>query len=176
VQEFEQMVGIVRMSCILLTSEFTSDGQRLMSIVFHHNSLTAAPLFDIMRALYAELAKEKDLPQPERHTLRSILKQIAKAYGDLVTSRNSLLHGTWFVGWASSEDQDFSELKIDKHKVTAEGLVQVDLPKHVDDLKALAKRAADTNAMLFRLFVAFTQGSSISANFIKNSDGSWSMP
>jgi hypothetical protein len=98
VEAFENMVGEVREANIDLLS---NTGQRgyLVQIAFHHQSLTAKPLFEIMRAIIAEVVSRRAHSEYEnREIFSEILGYIEGAYEDLANMRNTLLHGTWFIG------------------------------------------------------------------------------
>src|SRR5262245_28243863 len=76
VQEFELMVAEVRDSCQDLVSEVPSK-RVLLNLVFHHRVFTAQPLFDVMRALYAEvIAADPEVEKKEREAILSVLKQV----------------------------------------------------------------------------------------------------
>ena len=57
---FEDMVNDVRELCIFILAGFNSSQQTFVSVALHHQALTAKPLFEIMRALVAEVAKDND--------------------------------------------------------------------------------------------------------------------
>jgi hypothetical protein len=58
VQEFEQLVDAVRTTSMHLLSSNSPKQQQLVNVVLFHKSLTAQPLFEIMRGLYAVFIKE----------------------------------------------------------------------------------------------------------------------
>ena len=170
VEAFELMVHEVRETSIELAAR---DGRnrRLLEIAFHHQALTAKPLFEIFRAIVAEILKDtidgqrdkergisnaepplivdsSGNPLPltiqDQETFLGVLQFIQTKYDELVKQRNDLLHGTWFVGYPSSDDPFSSEFYIRKFKTTKRGLTAVQgLPKNAPELKELSERCED---------------------------------
>ncbi len=143
VEAFEMMVEEVRGICISLISPGSSSpfSKNLSKIAFHHRAMTAQPLFEIMRAMVAEIAHDTEISDAdERKTYLGVMAQIATEYADLCSTRNNLLHGTWFVGYTSQEDANSSRFYIRKHTTTADGLKSLDLPKTVRELHVLVDR------------------------------------
>jgi hypothetical protein len=76
VEMFELMVNEARESCIDLLSK-DGDHRELVQIAFHHQSLTAKPLFEIMRAIITEMIKDQThFHYNERTSLGAILGQV----------------------------------------------------------------------------------------------------
>jgi hypothetical protein len=65
---------------------------------------------------------------------------MAKEYDELASMRNNLLHGTWFVGYQSSDDPDSAEFYVRKQTATKDGLGLLELPKTANELDELRKR------------------------------------
>jgi hypothetical protein len=107
VEAFELMVNAVRRVCIdLLPHDGNHD--HLIEIVFHHQVMTAKPLFEIMRATIADLLKNvSHRAHGDRDFFNDLLSFVQKGYDDLVNKRNNLLHGTWIIGTRSGRDPDF---------------------------------------------------------------------
>jgi hypothetical protein len=172
VEAFENMVDEVRSSCMLLMGPNPFD-DRLPLIAFHHGAMTAKPLFDIMRAMIAQLAKGDDIDDDERPVFKSVLNQIAREYNDLVNMRNNLLHGTWFIGYSSTEDPDAAEFYVRKQTSTKDGLGLLDLPKTAEELRALKVRCEavrDQVGALQDCIPLLGDGSSIERRFKKEGE------
>src|SRR5215208_3044335 len=92
VQAFELMVDAARQGCMELMPG-SPDEHYLHHIVFHHHALTAQQLFDIMRALMAQLllAELPNFTEKDKKALIAVLKEIARRYQDVVRKRNDLL-------------------------------------------------------------------------------------
>lgn len=151
VQSFEQMVDAVRRGIILVSgiSGFQCD---LLQIVLHHQVMTAKPLFDVFRAITSVVMNDpkRRIPEVEFNVMQDLLKQVANRYQDACSRRNDLLHGTWYIGWHCADQEDFSELIIDKRKVSAKGLSQAELPASTEALNADRKRCEDIHDILFQ--------------------------
>ena len=143
VQAFEQMIAAVRFVLLQLTTRGAGPAgvkhQGLLNIVFHHQAMTAQPLFDILRAIIGEIINDKDyrVSASERGTIILILTQVAGDYSDVVRQRNDLIHGTWYIGWASSSQTDFSDMAVAKFKATKTGLGSASTPKNASELRSI---------------------------------------
>jgi hypothetical protein len=155
VQAFELMVDATRMASYSILSQGDPKRGQLVNVVLFHQSMTAKPHFDIMRGLYGVLIQEyPTLLQDDKETINAVLKFCANEHEKLTNLRNDLLHGTWHIGWASPDQQDFSEMLVHKAKVWTSGYKFADLPKTAAELFALAKRCDDLTTLLYRLYGA----------------------
>jgi hypothetical protein len=175
VEAFERTVDDIREISIGLTAR---DGRnaKLTEIVFHHQALTAKPLFEIMRALIVEavtdtLKEHEDrannitnvepsllvdvnqeplpLTLKDRDTLFGVLTFLQSKFETLANRRNDLLHGTWFVGYVSTDDPNSENFYIRRFKTTKKGLAPVsDLPKTAKELGALTEQLAEFQGWL----------------------------
>jgi hypothetical protein len=75
VEAFEMMVHEVREICIerICSGVGSSERERLVEIAFHHQAISAKPLFDIMRAILAEIV---NVPTCTHHVDRAHFKAI----------------------------------------------------------------------------------------------------
>jgi hypothetical protein len=167
------MVEAVRRTCLQLTTA-SAKHQMLMNIVLHHSSMTAWPLFEIARALYGEMINDADykIPAKEGEVIKGVLKQIATEYSNLLSNRNNMVHGTWYIGWASAADQEFSDLKIAKYKATSSGFTAADTPKNTTELQSLTERCKHNAFLIGLLNITFTMpgGPRTHENFHKEKD------
>ena len=178
VEEFEMMVGETRAICIeRLSQGGQSPGQkRLLDIPFHHSVMTAQAIFEIMRAIVAEIV---NLPTSshykERDTFNTVLSMLAREYADLCKKRNQLLHGTWFIGYRSQDDPDAAEFVLQKYVTSADGLVRVDkLPKNAAELQHLAARCDAVRHWLCGVEACFKEGRKI-MDLFKQDQGTWAL-
>ena len=157
VQGFEFMVSSIRNGILNLTSKGTHH-QRLMLIILSHGSLTAGPLVDIYRSLLAEIVNDPQykIDDETRLLTLDILSETDHEYRSLVTSRNDLLHGTWFIGWASGADNDFSGLSVSKFKASTKGFAVAPTPKNIGELNVLIKRCKQLRDNMISLDMCFT--------------------
>jgi hypothetical protein len=153
VEMFEAVVQEARDACIDLLGRDRQQ-KRLIEIAFHHQVLTAKPIFEIMRAIIIEIVdsaikdgvalyhgpEKRAASKSDREAFLGLMKFIADEYDDLVKMRNALLHATWFVGYKSEDDPASSEFFARKFVVTKEGLSSVELPKNARQLEELSHR------------------------------------
>ena len=127
--------------CALTLLKHNSPNSALLDIAFHNPALTAKPTFDIFRAIVVEhLTLTKALVSPEDQVaFNGVLSLISGEYNELVSLRNTLLHGTWFVGYSSREDPN-AETHSGKIQADKEGLEPESVPKHAFELLALKDR------------------------------------
>lgn len=154
VETFELMVDEVRGDCIDRIWEavtvdtalpFHRDEHRrkqLIEISFHHQNMTAKPLWDIMRSIIAEILAQDTHPyHADRHDFKRLLGFMEAEYSALYNKRNELLHGTWEIGYVSDADPHSEKFRVRKFKTTADGLVEATgLPQDVSELRDLAHR------------------------------------
>ena len=145
---FEMMVNEARTCAMNLL-----DGNALSDIPFHHPVMTAKPIFEIFRALAVEYLTRLTLNVPikERDGFNGVLAVIASEYFELASMRNTLLHGTWFVGWPRDEDPNSETFILSKFKPTKKGLEQEDVPKYAFELLALKDRCEDVRTWISSL-------------------------
>jgi hypothetical protein len=154
VEAFELMVNAVRRVCIdLLPHDGNHD--HLIEIVFHHQVMTAKPLFEIMRATIADLLKNvSHRAHGDRDFFNDLLSFVQKGYDDLVNKRNNLLHGTWIIGTRSGRDPDASQFYLFKYTTTKHGLEMLKLPRTTTELRELTKRCDETRAWIENIGVS----------------------
>jgi hypothetical protein len=155
VGSFALLVDAVRTASYFFLSRGDPKHGQLVNVVLFHQSMTANPLFEIMRGLYAMLIVEyPDRFKPEEVVvINSVLLYCAREYGKLANLRNDLLHGTWHIGWASPDQQDFSTMHVQKFRVGKTGYKLADgLPQSAEELRALAKRCDDLTLLLNRVY------------------------
>jgi hypothetical protein len=127
--------------------------QALLHIIFHHQSMTAKPIFEIFRAMTMRtisddhFRKEHVVEQAVIDTFRGVLAMIAKEYFALSNVRNSLLHGTWFVGYVG-DDPTSPEFDVYKYAVSSDGLSRVELPRTAKELMDLSTRCEETRDLI----------------------------
>jgi hypothetical protein len=208
VEAFELMVDEVRaicIECIHMTvcepkfikpdwqdwKQFHEQERRqktLIEIPFHSSGMTAKPLFDIMRAIIAEIANVKESSHyANRETYKELLAHIEKEYGALFWKRNELLHGTWLIGYVDEDDPNSSQFQVRKYKITADGLARIsELPKNANELLTLTMRCNDTRDWLGTLGYCLADVPSSLGEFFKfvkkqttrkpkKTDGEWQL-
>lgn len=90
--------------------------------------LTADPLVRTFRSILL-LALESYNRQEQIPTIEKMLTNLCSRIDSINKIRNTFLHGTWHINYASVDQQDFSQAKGFKAINTAKGL-RVDLLEH----------------------------------------------
>jgi hypothetical protein len=201
IEAFELMVYEVR-QVILTAAARDAKNYPLFETILYHNTLTAKPLFDIMRAVIAEILKDtlqqqedrkngivdadgplwidgfgKPVPLTilERDTFFGVIGFINGKFNELANRRNDLLHGTWFVGFSSKDDPDSAEFYIRRARTSGTGLSFVlDLPKNATELNDLAGRCTDIRDWLSRIEDCFQCNRKVTDTF-RSEDSTWWM-
>lgn len=163
VESFEAMVHEVRMSSIEIVAHDLNGFKRgLVATSFFHPGFGAKPTFDIFIALISEACKsevfcaaghidKEDLPR-----LSSILSEINGEYERLCNKRNSLLHGTWYIGCEDASDWKSSMFHVSRFAVGASGVVPVPMPKTAAELLKLAARCEETRDWIATVYASVT--------------------
>lgn len=130
---------------------------------------TADPLRSLFSALVAETQR---LDQTDKKILDSVLKR----FQALTERRNDIIHGTWFIGWASATDTDFSVASGHKHHRSNKGASSKTFSYSPADFQALAKEAEALAAIFHRLNGCFVGSHAVSKNFRVDENGQVSIP
>lgn len=171
VTAFESLVDQVRTLCInrICEGNPTSEQHRLIEISFHHQVMTAKPLFDILRGIIAEIVNNPTSPHyAQRATFKKVLGCIEAEYNFLCNRRNLLLHGTWSVGSPPFGDPNLFVVK--KRKITADGLTFAPLRGIASELPELTDRCSDTSTWLVQIAICLDAKIPID-HFFKQSRG-----
>jgi hypothetical protein len=190
VEAFEAMVDEVRETAINLL-ERDQRHRRLIEIVIHHQVFSAKPLYEIFRgvivaiiddSIWVQKAKEdgtihdldiESLSHPltftpkNREAFLGVMKAITTEYDSLCSTRNDLLHGTWYIGYPSGEEAPPSEFMVHKYKTTKEGLSRAELPKNAEQLRELTIRCETTVDWLVWLHVCLIGQDHIAQRFVR---------
>jgi hypothetical protein len=148
VQAFEHLVGRARSGCSTLLG-----GTEFAQIVLGHQALTAKPMFDILRAMMITAIRSNiaRFTPSDVKTANSCLRYLSQSVQDVISDRNTLVHGTWYIGWNGRSERDFREISMYKTKVTGDG-VRLDMPvKSVQELDQLREKCETTRTLLGKL-------------------------
>lgn len=198
VEAFEAMVDEARESTISLVERDPHHG-RLVAIALHHSNLTAKPLFDIFRAVVAEIVKDAlhiqeakktgrervepplrldinddplNLTPRDRDALFGALKALSSEYDDLQQARNKLLHATWFIGYPDGDDPTYEKLVVRKYSATAAGLEPVTtLPKDKAELHHLVRRCDVARSWIAAIHACLGGPFVVKETFKRDGDG-----
>lgn len=138
--------------------------QELARIVFGHRSMTADALREVYMAMTVELYGDN-----------VVLKDFRSRFQRLTEKRNDIVHGTWFVGWASEDQEDFSAIRGFKDSISKSGSGFKPLPESVEKIAALTREAEELGSLVSRLDGCFRCGFKVSKNFVQE-NGKWVVP
>lgn len=156
VVQFEHMCFELRAGITFTLQKFGLKNQQLAHILT--SELTAEPLRTLLQSLLSEIEEFDDSD-------RKIFKAIFKKAQDLIKSRNDIIHGTWFIGWASEDQTDFRIANGHKLQRKASGLAVKELNYSPKDFMALSEECAETEKLVSRLWVSIINDLKISKNF-----------
>lgn len=130
---------------------------------------TADPIRSLFSALVAET---QSLDQTDKKILDSVLKR----FQVLTEKRNDVIHGAWFIGWASATDTDFSVAPGYKHHRSNKGAASKTFRYSPADFQGLANEAEALAAIFQRMKGCFLFGYDVSKNFCVDENGQVSIP
>ncbi|MFT8243353.1 hypothetical protein [Roseomonas sp. BN140053] len=170
---FEDTVNLIRTATIgLLAADRRSE--KLVSIAFHSSVMTAAPLFQVFRAAVGQIATDPEFQYPERQgqDLLSVMNQVAGEFEAIQATRNSLLHGTWEVGWCGEPGDGLPVFAVARLKPSRTGLSRTEVPSRPGELDGWAERCLATQALIERVIeaVAARPVPATEACFIREND------
>jgi len=165
--KFEHVCFAMHQGITLLLGQHGLNNQRLARVLLA--DLTAYPLKSILQAMIAEIVS---LPPTDKSICDKIFIRVQK----LIERRNDIIHSTWFVGWASSEDTDFST--VSGHK-WARGKQGADIKSAIytsEDFEAFAIECDTVAALINRLWVCIMDSRQLERNFVIDSAGTVACP
>lgn len=127
--------------------------------------ITADPLRALFQSLYAEINKDQATDEVK------IIKDILARFQKLTQDRNNIVHGKWFIGWASEQDTDFSKangIKLDKN---SSGFNPKNFPYTLDDFNNFIKEAEELGKIFQRLHGCIFIQTSVAKNFSMDKTG-----
>lgn len=174
VQAFEDVVEACRR---LLALMVPSDGssQEKLNLILHHHALTASPLFELAGSVAILHVSQRSADELQTATLKAVLKQASTQFEALVSTRNSVLHGTWRIGWRSPIDDPSEKLTVYKFQpVKGELQRNRHLPATISELLAKVNDCSELTALIEYLTACLIMpgGPRIAENFRKE-EGRW---
>jgi hypothetical protein len=182
VQAFELIVDHARIACksLLRREGYREKTDTLLDIIFHHHSLTARPLFDIMRFMTAQVVHDpvNEFKTQDRDLVLSLLKHLANSMQELVNVRNNVIHATWYIGISPGpepEHPDFAEIYGKKLEGTKKGIGKVNLPENIDSFIDYIKECYRVQWLITYLSLFISSYPMIPfEHYIQYSEESWS--
>ncbi|UVL96647.1 hypothetical protein LOY48_11215 [Pseudomonas siliginis] len=123
VVSFEQLIAAMRQMISLLVSQVPAPHhfrQQQVANIFTAD-LTADPLARTFRSILL-WALENYKHQEQLPEIEKLLANLCSRIDSINKTRNTFLHGTWYINYASEDQQDFSQANGIKATNTAKGL------------------------------------------------------
>lgn len=144
--EFELLCEQMRLSIWICLSFYGLKNTSISLIIL--TDLTAQPLLTLLERLHAETFQQFDELALEKRISDQILNEIK----ELIQKRNSIVHGTYRIGWASESQTDFSNIQGYKLKANkSKGHHIETLPESKDEYDTLSKKLNNSRNLLSRL-------------------------
>lgn len=168
---FEHVIFMLQFA---VTHALQRDGLRTQALA---QALLAGQTADPTRRIFTAViaAVLHDAPDSER----AILSNIDKRLQEMIEVRNDIIHRTWFIGWASKDDTDFSTTSSWKIKNTKTGPKFVPRSGSVEDFDRLSSRAdelAELAELVKRLQGCLALGKKLSECFDVAANGDVRLP
>lgn len=113
--KFEQLLEALRMGLIFTLHRQGLANQRVIRALL--SRLTAAPL----RETWGAVLTESYTARPDPAETEKVRRFLVRTLEEITLQRNTIIHSTWYVGWASPEDEDFSVVSGADFNRTARG-------------------------------------------------------
>ncbi len=114
--------------------------------------------------------------RPENAAEEAIIKDFLDRHQQLITRRNDVLHGTWFIGYGNEETTDWSTAVGFKLGKDGKGAKHKTFEYKVDDFEEMTKEANELIAAFDRLTGCFIGGYEVEKNFEVDENGRVSVP
>jgi hypothetical protein len=152
---FEDTVNLIRTATVGMLAS-NQRYEKLVNIAFHSSVMTAAPLFQVFRAVIGQIVTDGDFDFPQRQgqDILSVMNQIAGEFEAIQQTRNSLLHGTWEVGWCGEPGTGLALFSVTKLKPSKTGLSRAEVPSRPDELSQWAERCLALQVLIERVIQA----------------------
>jgi hypothetical protein len=157
--EFEQMCNSMRICLIFAMHAHGLTEQRLIRIMLA--DLTADPLIKRLRATVGILYEKR--PEDIKY-----LTPLFKFCIDINEKRNEIIHGTWYIGWTSAEQNEFNTASGMKEKLTKDGLRLDSYNYNPKEFSDLTEKVILANTLINRLHGCISFGSEIQKNIDLN--------
>ena len=143
VVEFEKACAALRYGIIFSLQRDGLRTQRLAQILTDNIFMTETPLIESHDAVMTELGFRKDPIQKE------VMDQVSNEFRALMSERNRIVHGHWFIGYAGADDHDFSKIGGLKGRPSKKaGMSFQQLPTSVEEIAGLVERASSLSRFL----------------------------
>jgi len=165
VAAFEQVIHTMRNVLVMVLSH---DYQSQQLIRPAYAELTAAPLTSTFQATLARMIEFSELDDSGKENGKRILASVCNQIRAMTETRNEIVHGTWFIGWASETQDDFSIASGFKEKNTKEGAAHTDIGRTRADFDSLVDRCHELLDLANRIRGVLLLNRPFSTSFIWN--------
>lgn len=162
VVEFEQMCFAMSTAVLFALHNAGLRDQQLGNAMLA--GLTASPLREMTLSVFAHLYRD------DAASL-TIVRELAARTQTLTNTRNEIIHSTWFIGWASPEDTDFSRASGMKHKNTKAGPVASSLSHSVTEFDRETANAKELAVLYHQLLACLLNRTPPTSYFNRAEDG-----
>ncbi|MBP0494983.1 hypothetical protein [Roseomonas indoligenes] len=172
---FEETVNLIRTATVGMLAA-SHRHEKLVNIAFHSSVMTAAPLFQVFRAVVGQIVTDEDyeFPATMGPDILSIMNQVASEFEVVQQARNNLLHGTWEVSWCGAHGSGLPVFIVTKLKPSRIGLSRAEVPSRPDELGDLADRCLSVQALIERVVQAVaTKPTPVLGTLFAREDGAW---
>jgi hypothetical protein len=128
----------------------TPKQSHLLTIIMNSRAMTAQPLFDVFDATLGAILADPDhsIPAGEQQRLRDVMKQVRPKYQKTVHQRNNMLHAKWYIGWSSTDQEDFGNFDVQKLHISQSGLSFADNPRTLSKLQIETEKCRELHHTL----------------------------
>lgn len=158
--EFEQVCQAICNNIIFILHKDGLRNQKLAHVILA--GLTADPLRSMLQSLILEV---RELDEYET----KIIKNIFKRFKELSEKRNDIVHSTWYIGWASEDETDFSVAYGGKYYRSATSNERKNFEVTSQYFHELTKEAKKLQYLFIQLNGCLLADLSIKNNFILDS-------
>lgn len=164
--KFEHVTFTLQQAITFLLHKGGLQNQRLTHVLLA--DLTASPLKSIFQAMIPE-------SYPLSGEEQTICDKIFVRTQKLIERRNEIIHSTWFVGWASPTDTDFSEVAGTKQARGKRGADYKNFNHTAMTFEVFARECEQVGDLLRLLSACVSNDYRITNNFLIDADGNVSI-
>ncbi|MBU1192611.1 MAG: hypothetical protein KKE76_12955 [Gammaproteobacteria bacterium] len=165
--EFEHICNYLRLIIMAILNNEGLRNEKVMQILLA--DLTADPLRAQVMSLVAET---QGLSDAEIKNINNILNRVQ----NLTKTRNDVLHGTWYIGWAGVGDNEFTAAPGIKIKRNKKGTAPKTFEWKEKDFDELSVEAVELWSLLARLYGCISGNFKIENNFVVDANGKVGLP
>lgn len=164
VATFELIVQSMRTSLIFLYNRGDVHHQVIIQTALADK--TAESMRSTFVSAFATFINQSEYEQEEKETSLRILNNLSDQIQNLSKTRNEIVHGTWFIGWASQDDTDFSVASGYKPINKKSGIEHRSISRTKEDFDNLIDENRKVSGLIDRFYVSVFHLGKASEQFI----------